>query len=459
MNFSDWITIVSILLAVLLAVFKFDEWEVIRLKKIQNYLWLPVIFLFLSGMAAYFQSNSHPIWLSILWVENGWSSGLWAIIWITLFFTSSYFQWKKFTNKKPTLDLVFKYNDYLDTYEPAKFSSLFRKYEKYFFKPNDDASWLPYEIILTNEKWWTIAPTHFKEMVYEDPSRFYKMDVDVLKSLLSAQLKNIPGSQIGKELEYQWNGVSLSEETPLLNIFLSSPYYIETSRERNILLPSVKEIAEEYFSSINFLEYDKKLFLIRPSENAYRQVAPKSLIPFYYIQFIDCYWYQVFSTRARVSGFFFYLTWTEKILEVAPIVTDNDQVDNLPNLYLFAVDRMLSNINRWVYYLTSNNCSNFHWAANHFVQLKRRILHKIQDKYVNKVPQAWLVHEIRLSLRELIDCKNAFSNNFEPDLNNHNLDYELVKNAFDELTDDDFYLESEQQNTGYQWMKGIVGID
>nr|WKN34267.1 hypothetical protein K4G66_17965 [Tunicatimonas sp. TK19036] len=457
MSFSDWITIVSILLAVLLAVFKFDEWEIIRLKKYERYIRLPILFLLLSGFAAYFQVNTHPTWLDFLWIDNGLESKLWAIIWMVLFILCSYICWKKFTNSKPSYELIHKYNDYLNTYEPAKFSSLFRKYERYFFKPNArEDVWLPYVSLLTNKKWWLIAPYHFKEKVYKNPERFYKMNRNVLKSLLFAQFENIPDSQITNELETQWNGVSLSENTPVLNIFLKTSHFIEKGRDNNILLPSIKEVSEEYFSSIEFVERDKAPFLLPPSAHASRKVAPHKLAPFYFIQFIDCYWHQVINTNAKVSGFFFYLDWTEKILDAAPEIRNNDQIEPLPNLYIHAVDRMLENIGEWGRHLKDHGASESAWAAEHFAKLKQDILCTIQDKHLCKVHNRWFLREIENFFSELANYRNHFGEKFDFDLSNCALKPDSVEKAFKRLTDKDYYSETEQQDSGYQWLKNIL---
>lgn len=314
MGFSVWITVISILLAVLLAVFKFDEWEIIRLKHVEKYLLVPILFLLAGGISAYFESNLHPHWLNVLWVNYGLPSGLWAMIWMICFSYSIYHYWNKFTNAKPSIELIKKYVDYLDIYEPAKFSVLFRKYERYFFNSKDVDAWHPYAFILSSSKWWVIAPTHFKEMVFNNPDRFYKMREDVLKSLLRAQLSSLPESQLGKELETQWNGVNLSEHTPILNIFLSDPKYIETGYNKGIFMLLVKEAAEEYFSSPRFHGRDTLTFSLKPSGYASQQVAPNSLLPFYFIQLVDCFWIQVIITQTQeISGSFFYLTWTEKL--------------------------------------------------------------------------------------------------------------------------------------------------
>jgi len=457
MSFSDWITMISILLAVLLAIFKYDEWEIIKLKSFKKYIKLPLLFLFLSGSAAYFQTNSHPQWLDFLWINCCFQSGFWAIIWVFLFFVFSYIGWKKFTNASPSHDLIKKYDDYLDLYEPSKFSSLFRKYERYFFNSKDKDAWGQYELILTNKKWWLISPNHFKEILFENPDRFHDMNSDVLKSLLFSQLSSIPNSQLAKELEAQENGVKLSEDTPILNIFLSSSNYIEESLDKNILLSPIRENAEEYFTSLQFNKKDKDVFILKPSENANKQVAPKSLIPFYFIQIIDCYWHQVFIIKKGVKGFNFYSIWTEKILGAAPEIVNNENSEPLPNLYLCAVDRMLSNIHKWIGCLKSNNYSEPKWkdAAKHFTNLKYRILCEINN-YINKVPKQWLVTEIKHFFGEMITCKNIFNNNFDPDFDDCNINADFIEQAFNELTNEDYYSESEQQDSGYKWLKSKV---
>ena len=455
MNFSDWITIVSILAAVLLAVFKFDEWEIIRRRKFKKYFWRPLIFLFLGGLSAYYHSNPHPSCLNLFWSNYGFHSGLWPIIWMIGSFCSLSICWIKFTNERPSHDLIKKYLDYLDNYEPSKFSSLFRKYERYFFKSKDEDAWLPYELILTSEKWWSIAPINFIEIVCQHPNRIYEMDKNVLKSLLIAQFLRIPHSQLTKELEEQGKEINLSDETPILNMFLSSSYYIETCYANNNLLPSIMEIAEEYFYSIQFTGKDKPIFLLKPAINSLNQIAPKSLLPFYFIQFINCYWYQVFRTNAKVSGFFFYFFWTQDILDTAPEIDVNYKIDILPNLYLSAVDRMLSNIHSWIKYIKDENITEFVGAAIHFAELKRSILAVIQENYKKKIPQLWFEAELKCSLKEMIVCRDLFGNKFNPDLSNYIISSSLIKRAFIKLTDED-YLEKEKQKDGYKWLENDV---
>ncbi len=459
MNFSDWITIVSILLAVLIAVFKFDEWEIIWLKQLKKYFLFPLLFLFISGLSSYFQTNTHPSWIEFFWITSGLQSGVWSIIWLLFFFVSTFFCWRKFSNAKPSPELINKYLDYIDTYEPSRFSSLFRKYERYFFNSNDEHAWFPYEILLTNKKWWSIVPSYFKEVVFENPNRFHIMKREVLKSLLFAQLDDIPHSQLTNELEAQNNGVVLSKETPILNIFLSSPYYIEISRDSNILLQTIDEIADEYFNSIEFKEKDKINFLLNPSKKSLSQVAPKSLTLFYYIQFIDCYWYQVINLKAKVSGFFFYLTWTEKLLEAAPVYITKNNCESLPNLYVVAVNKMLSNISNWIGLFESENHIELSWAAEHFIKLNQEILSCIEDRYLDKIPEDWFVTKSKSFLIRMIDCRNIFQDRFNPNFNDKLRGLSKLNTAFEKLTDENFYLEKEKQNLGYQWLKNILSIE
>lgn len=462
MSFSDWIVLVSILFGVVLAVFKYDEWEIIKLKKGLQFIWLPIIFLFLSGIASYFHSNPHPDLIdNLLWTERGLRSGLWALVWIIIFFGAVRFQWKKFTNQEPSLELVEKYKDYFETYEPARFSSLFRKYERYFFNSNDDISWKFYELLLTNEKWWAFAPSFFKEMFRRHPDRFYEMNTEVLKSLLTSQLAKIPNSQITQELEEQWNGVRLNESTPILNIFLSTSNFIKESSERNFVWESVKENAEEYFSSIKFLNTDRPSFLIAPSDNAYKQVAPRSLTPFYFIEFVNCYWNRVISEKIKVFITSIYLNWTPKLLEVAPEIKCELPIRYSPNLYVCAVDKMLSNINEWVKKIISDEILVFELNANDLAELKRNILIEIQGKFRKKVSKKWLIIQTVIFFEELILCKNFFEEKFEPNLEEYILKTQFKDEAFDKLTDEKFFREkypseSRAKNLGYEWLKGII---
>ncbi|HNV52052.1 MAG TPA: hypothetical protein PK784_03900 [Tenuifilaceae bacterium] len=454
MSFSDWITVISILLALIIAIFKFDEWEIIRLKLKKRYIVLPLIFLILSGLSAFFHSNPHPNWLNFFWCSRGLQPGVWSIILIIAFFVCSFIKWKKITNTKPSNKLIKKYIDYLDNYEPSKFSSLFRKYETYFFESNDEKVWLPYSMLLTNEKWWLIASNYFKDLVFKHSSRFYDMNEDVLRSLLFSQLSNIPNSQITEELNLQNNGIVLSEQTPILNIFLSSPKDIETNRNKNIFIPLINIVADEYYNSIQFIDKDKSIFLLKPSDNSFKQVAPKFLIPFYFIQLVDCYWHQVIITKATVGGFFLYSTWTDKLLNVAPEINYYNESNNPTNLYQCAVNRMLFNIGNWFQFLKNNDSYESCPIAEHFTMLNHSVLIKIQ-KNIDKVPKAWFLDKVKDYLERIIGCKNMYNERFNFHYTNE-INSSVLNNAFEKLTDEEFFLDLEKQNPGYQWLCKII---
>lgn len=448
MSFSDWVTIVSIFFAILLAVFKYDEWEIIRLKHYKNFLWLPTAFLILSGMSAYFQTNVHPRWLDFLWSEIGLSSGLWSIIWVICFFASAFDRWRVFTKKRPSDALIKKYRDYLETMDSDKFSSIFRKYEQYFFTSNEVASWEPYKHLLISKKWWGIAPAHFKELVFNKPARFHKMDRNVLKSLLESQLSDLPFSQLGKEIS---SGGDLSEETPILNIFLSDPSYIENTRHLG-LLSTIGNMADEYFSSTDFFERDKPVLSLKPSGNASDQVAPQKTIPYFYIKLIDYYWRQALKTKAQVAIFYSYQTWTQNLLKSAPVIDPKYDEYGIPNLYINAVDRMLSYIHDWIDCLEDEELTDLEWAGSGFIELKGRILAGIQKHHKSKVPKEWYAEVVKQFIGELITCRNLFHDSFNPTFSLRPIDLTVVLSAFNVLTNDDYLADNDKNDEGYQWL-------
>jgi len=454
MNFSDWTVVISILFGVLLAVFRFDEWEVITLKRVQRFALLPIWFLLLCGISSYFNSNNPPIFLNFFWIEKGLPAGVWAIIWLSLSGASLLFCWRRFTHQHPSPDLIRKYIDYLETLESAKFSSLFRKYERNFFSLKDEHTWEPYEQIMCSEKWWLVSPRE----VFRAPHRFYDLSEDVLLSLLNFQLSRLPSSQLAKDIEMQWNGVTLTDETPILNTYLSHADFIERNWERNILVPTIKDWAEEYFSSLTFHHDQKPLLSLKPSDNAYRQVAPHALTVFYFIQIIDCYWKQVFVTGAKVSGFYLYHTWSQNILDEAPSIDIEYTSDTLPNLYLHAIHQILSNIRDWISFVESKRLTQFGWAITHFAELKRWILFDLQEKYSDKISKQWLIEEIKHSLQELIWIRSLLGESFDPNFSDHSLTSDLTAKAFKQLTNDRYFLESEKQDLHYQWLKNFLNL-
>ena len=59
-------------------------------------------------------------------------------------------------------------------------------------------------------------------------------------------------------------------------------------------------------------------------------------------------------------------------------------------------------------------------------------------------------------MSELILGRNIFDNSFNPKLNQDPLASSKLKLAFDNLTDEDYFLEKEKQNPGYQWLKELL---
>lgn len=452
MSFSDWITITSILIAVLLAVFKFDEWEIIRLKNLKLIFLVPLLALIISGISSYYNSNPHPEFLNFLWNKNGLQSGFWPIIWIIIFFTNVYFTWHKLTHSKPSEELVKKYYDYLSIYEPVKFSSLFRKYEKYILS-TDEFALRPYEKLLEEEKFWLIASTHLKELLIKEPKKLYNVR-EALKILLSSQLANLPTTLISKELEKQKNN-ELSDYTPILNIFLSTATFIEEAQKKGIFINTIKVEANEYLSSNKFLKEEKESFILKPSDNVSEQVAPKQLIIFYYIQLIDSYWYQVFNEKSKGFPWFGYADWTKHLLTEAPKIVE----DFLPNHYILAIDKMLENICSWVRKLNGNS-KELEKMTNHiqdFNELKIKILLEIQKNHFDKVSERWFEEKLENLLHEIIIGKNLLNKNYD-DREVKKLIIKLtnLKSAFEKLTDGCFYSEQEKDNNGYQWVKEII---
>lgn len=451
MSFSDWITIVSILLAVLLAVFKFDELELLNLKRYRLYAFLPMFLLFVSGIAAYYNSNEHPHYLSIFWSSSGLSSGLWAIIWMLLSIVCTIFMWNRFTNKKPSEKVIDKYKDYLGTIEASKFLTLFRKYERHFFSTKIDNNWHIYTPLISQQDWWDIAPID----TYRNDEKFHNVDVSVARSFLESQLSNIPKSQLAKEIVQQADTNKLDTHTPVLNIFLKNAECIKRYRDRNIFLRTIQIISTEYFSSINFIERDRNIFLLEPSSSTRKGIFQYELPPFYYVELINCYWYQVFKSNAKVSGLHFYVRWSNDLLSVAPDLKEKNSDVDVPNLYVEAVDQMLWNIRGWVRYIEDYSLVDFHWAAKHFSELELWILKDINDLYLNKISESWFISKVKSFFSNLILCKNYNTKTYSPDLSSLNdIRKDYKEKAFQNLKREDFFSVEEQENSGYKWLKG-----
>ncbi len=474
MNFSDWITIVSILIAVLLVIIKHDEYEIIKLKiKASKWLLLILIFSFIilifSGLVSYFNSNPHPQWLDCFWTNNGLPSGVWPIILLTLSIIIFIFFWKKLTHLKPNEELTKKYKDYLLIYEPSKFSSLFRKYEKYILNTDDKYAFSLYEILFTDEKFWFLASTHLKEIIAKEPEKFHEVNEDILKTLLSSQLSSIPNSLITVEL----NTVSLSDNTPILDIFFSTSYFIEQVDDKNILQPTIKYESNEYFSSLKFLEEEKKHYELKPSDNVWEQIAPKRIIIFYYIKLMDYYWNQVVKTGAKGFPWPAYEHWTKSLLTQAPIVENDFDSDNIPNHYILAVDKMFSNISDWVGKIEKMSKEESKQDVKNkkvlnieriqdFNDLKIAMLLEIQNNHLSKVSETWLKNKKEYLLKEIIIGKELLKDNYynEEKIKNKLLQLKIRKSTFYSCTNKHYFgyerkeeSETDENYKAWKWLQ------
>ncbi|HRK55448.1 MAG TPA: hypothetical protein PK185_16155 [Cyclobacteriaceae bacterium] len=457
MSFSDWITIVSILIAVLFAIFKFDEREIIRLKQIWKFAWPSVTLLGLSGLSAYFHSNGHPRLLDVFWQQEGIDSGLWPLIWLVLCVWVTLHFWNRFVHQAPTDKLIELYSDMLKFIEPASFSMLFRKYERYFLENVNDDRWLQYQEIFKIQKWWYVAPVHFRQILKDHPSRLFDMDRDVLKTFLRVQFANVDTPMM-EELENEPREGNLDEQ-PLIKIFLGTREAIRRGRDRNILIPTIKEISFKYFNSNDFIERDRKIMNLKPSDDSIMGAIPEKLMPFYFINFIHWYWVRAILTKPAIAGFYQYQFWTELILENAPELGDEALLTGgHPNYYCLAVNKILSNIGDWIQMLDHKEISDMQWASDHFILLKLHILKKISDKYPNKVRNDWFIAELTSFMFDLLSCRKMYGNNFNPTrwLSDYKLPKADIETAFVDMTDREFVTPEEQSSEIYKWITTIV---
>jgi hypothetical protein len=280
------------------------------------------------------------------------------------------------------------------------------------------------------------------------------MNSEVLKTLLRVQFSN-SNTEIAKELTRVPNEDIVAPGTPLLNIFLGSKESIELSRNRNILLPTVKDCSERYFFSLPFLVQDKPLMVLKPMDDL--ELIPHNLMVFHYINFTNWYWVNVIRTKAAVSGFYQYQMWTEYILEQAPIIEEDKLTKaGMPNHYLLAVDKMLSNIHDWQELISNKEIADMKWATDHFIKLKLRTLKIIRDRFSNKIISSWFVLQTTQFLFELISCRDIYGENFELDLKDSPLPKVDLQIAFVDLTDQEFVTDDEQAQPSYVWLREVV---
>lgn len=458
MNFSIWFTAISIFFAILIAIFKFDEWEILKLKKVFNYFWLSFLFLLISGISAYFESNSYPKFLNIFWISHGiMKSGDWSLLWFVIFIISMFKSWKLLTSRKPSKQLIKKYCDYIEIMDSSKFSSLFRKYEKFFFNTKKENTWIEYELLLSNERWWSVAPFHFKELILNKPEKFYRLNPSILKSLLTNQLKNIPNSLLSNEIENISNSQDLNEDSPILNIFLSNPYYIEKARDKDFFTTIIKEQAELYFASSKFINTDCKQLSLKPSYVEYKVSAPMQITLFYYIELINIYWIQVLNTQAKVSGFYFYEYWLKYLLEKAPIL-HGKQNSEVPNYFILAAKKIINNISYWIRIFEESTDVDMFWAYQHFLELKEKIILQLQNNFLDKIECNFFITTLSNYFEELIKLHNKYPDKISfVELDKFNVDSK--KKSFVYLANEKYVLRREKEDLGFLWLKETLGLN
>lgn len=457
MTFSDWITIVSIMIAVLFAVFKFDEWEIIRLKNVYKFVIAPLILLFISGVAAFFHSNPHPGYLNFFWPAEAWwnlYTGLWPILWFFACFIAIIVLWRQFVRQPPSTRLIEQYLDVLNKNE-EKFTASFKKYERYFFENVKDNEWLLYQEIFLVPKWWSVAPIQFREIILNHPEQFLKMDRNVLRTLLRTQLSNLD-TQLMSELE-KWPGAQFDmKQVPLLRIFLGSAEAITFVRSRNILLPIVKDSALNYFNSLDFLKRDRRILTLKPIDSL--GTIPVKLRVFYYINFINWYWVSVIATRAPVAAFYQYEFWVQIILKNAPPVDDELGEAGHPNYYCLAVDRILSNVVDWLRIIVDNEIRNLSWASDHFIKLQLGILATIGNKHYDKVLRDWYISQLFSFIENLVVCRTYYGDSFDPSqlMQDRQLPKGEMEEAFRSYQEESFVTTEERDSDVFRWIVNLL---
>jgi len=424
----------------LLSKLKDEDWGVIKLKYKKNkvfYFTLMFLFLILCGILYYYSIEPHPKFLNLFWSKYGFQPKYWIYIWgfiglIVIIIKS--------INSKPNEELIRWCNDYLDENNLEKFSSLFKRYEKYFFSKKEDASKV-YEVLLKKKEFWYMISEYNKEWLRENPERLNYSDNK--ETLLASQLSKLPNSPISRELTQR----HLSDNTPILNTYFGNKYFIEQNYNETIECES-----KEYLSSLKFLKDEEKIFILKPSDNAWEQIAPKDLTIFYYIQLMNCYWQQVIKTES--NGFMWpaYKHWTKLLLTQAPVMENDFNSDNLPNHYILAVDKMLSNISDWIRII--EDASNQEHIQD-FNDLKIAMLLEIQKNHSNTVSETWLGEKKECLLKEIIIGKNLLQNKYNERIVNKLLQLENLEPAFEKLTDRDYYGRR-KNNVGRKWLSEII---
>ena len=293
MNFSDWITVVSILIAVLLVVIKMNEWRVINMKKPLIYVLVTLIFLLTSGVASYFETHSPPNWIEYVFFMGGISPGLWSIIWMFVFFVSVYFAFKKFIYKP------IGYNDALLNYylslikkpDTELFEHIFFKYENAFFKK--PSSWKGYRELMEVTNFWELLTVEQYDYIKQNREHLRELDrtAYVHEALLRSQIRGFPDSLLSKELQMKYNQDPLMEndKTPILQLLLGDRETIEFVLENRCFLPIIRDEADIYLNSPQFIEKDVLTLTYEEPLDSNGDFAPYDIKLFYFIKIMEVY--------------------------------------------------------------------------------------------------------------------------------------------------------------------------
>lgn len=353
MTFSDWLTVISILAAVLLVAIKMFEWKVISMKNPLPFFGGSIIFLLASGVSAFFQTHPPPNLIRSIFFIGGFSSGVWSIIWLVIFLISLSFSVRKFRNRplKSNEELLNYYMSLLRKDDKSRFEYIFFKYENAFFRNPD--TWNNYGLIMEEEGFWELLSMSHFHFIAQNRDSLQKMDRAkyIHKTLLRSQIKNFPKSLLTKELEEMWNSKTLQEvhSTPILQIFLGDKATINFVIEERCFLSVIKEESEKYFNSPDFEEKDKRHLSYEEPTGSNEIIAPLDIKLFYFIKLVNIYQSMFFKERIKVNDThipcFPIDTWLSKLKR------NNDSKDE--NLYLRAIGE-IKNIYHFGFYFTSN---------------------------------------------------------------------------------------------------------
>lgn len=301
MAFSDWLTIISILAAVLLVAIKMFEWKVILMKKPLRFFSGSLIFLLASGVSAFFHTHPPPNLIKSIFFIGGFSSGVWALIWMVVFFISSFFSVRKFRNQslKSNEDLLNYYMSLLRRDDKTRFEYIFFKYENAFF--TNPGTWNDYNLIMEEEAFWHLLSMNHFQYIAKNRDTLQKISRSkyIHKALLRSQIKNFPKSLLTKELEEMLNSDTLEDRqnTPILYIFLADKDTIEFILEERCFLPIIRDESDKYFNSPEFEEKDQKILSYEDTGGSKEIIAPHDIKLFYFVELIKIYQCMFFKER------------------------------------------------------------------------------------------------------------------------------------------------------------------